>query len=351
MDEGEIEAVAQEATKTLHQCFSQDNRFIYRECVASGTYGSAHRVQYVHNDRGYLTAHDFLVKKAHTSWDAEYALKEERNYLQQLRGGMHIVQLVDVPNNPLVGLNYPGEWLVMEWLGNGTLARFIHRAGETGHHLPNRLLWRFFLCLVRGSCAMAWPRGRTDNLTELETPIPGVPPGGMFHNDMHCANVLLADLGNGGEHGITPILKLIDFGNSTIAEPGDETTARGVNLWDIGKIMLKLITLDLGAEEVKLGDATQVNYLGMMIPTRANVILPEQPHGPSPYPWLDDWLATCVALCMIVEDDHMPPYQTLISWLLYAVVNRDENFYRGRPDETDRQIFEGCKQLLMDAPT
>jgi hypothetical protein len=44
----------------------------------------------------------------------------------------------------LVGLE--GPMIVMEYLENGQMQTFANRLEESGKTLPNRVLWRIFLC-------------------------------------------------------------------------------------------------------------------------------------------------------------------------------------------------------------
>lgn len=68
-----------------------------------------------------------------------------------LQGNSHIVQIYDIPNNPLesVGGLDRRDWIVMEWIEYGEVGDFINLASqylEEGERLPSRLLWRIFLC-------------------------------------------------------------------------------------------------------------------------------------------------------------------------------------------------------------
>ncbi|KAI1413494.1 kinase-like domain-containing protein [Hypoxylon sp. FL1857] len=329
--------------------FSLDNRFIYREPIASGSYGSTHRVQYLQVLNGYVTATDFLVKVAHGGWEGETALRFEKEYLERLRGAMHIVKLINIPNDPLTRNNFPGSFIMLEWLPNGTIGQFIAKAKFMGlQRLPNRLLWRFFLCLVRALCGLAWPRNRTDDLEEFELPVPGVPPSGFMHNDLHIGNVLLGDFTMEPEHFITPKLKLIDFGQSGDADPEDVVAAREANIWEVGKLMLKLISLNNLAQDSLT--PMLFNYLGEDIETRANLIFAPSPGQPRPFPWLDEWLATIIGLCMGVDVNRMPTYQTLSQWVQYAVIERNASYY-GIPEESDETVRTICQQVILNART
>ncbi|KAI0838491.1 kinase-like domain-containing protein [Hypoxylon sp. FL0890] len=216
--------------------FSRDSRFYYRGHIASGRFGVAHRVQYRQNENGFIYVTDFLVKTAHKNSEAEGDMENEKAYLKRLRGGAHIVQLIDVPDDPLTKYKFEEQWkfLILEWVPNGTLCEFIFKARNFGcSQLPNRLLWRFFLCLISGLCGLAWPRNRQGGRVEIETPMPWEQEGNV-HNDLHTGNVLLGDFDDSREHGFTPVLKIIDFGKSFRVEEEDLLVANEANLWDVG---------------------------------------------------------------------------------------------------------------------
>ncbi|KAI1104615.1 kinase-like domain-containing protein [Jackrogersella minutella] len=333
----------------LQLCFAKDSRFKDVSVVAGGGYGCTYRVKYEDSTRPDLKS--FLIKRAHTYEKAREALIVEKEYISKMRGGMHIVQVVDILNNPLEIHDFQDPWLALEWLPNGTLNQFIWHAREQNlGHLPNRLLWKFFLCLFRGLCGMAWPRNRQDNLVETEQPVPGVPPGNLQHNDLHRGNVMIGEFEPNGEHGTTPVLKIIDFGRSEelVIAPGD-TTAVQLNLYDIGKLMVMLITLDPTVKCNPLRPA-RVDYLGEFILTQANeIIRPRDPTKPYLYPWLDEWLTTIIALCMATDNDNRPTLQAMNTWLPYAVVNRHEGFYND-PQESDTRVSEVCHMCIFNPP-
>ncbi|CAJ2504394.1 Uu.00g117880.m01.CDS01 [Anthostomella pinea] len=174
-------------------------------------------------------------------------------------GAKHIVKLADVPRDPLaqtfVGLpRLPlndGMYVYMEWIENGSLDRLITRIRRQGLEiLPNRILWRFIMCLIRMCIAMAWPPPRPagDNPQPvLEHVNPNIDPSGLVQDDFHPGNIMLGSLEDDPgepEHSLVPILKLIDFGISkelAPLDPKDKALTR--NIFDIGTIMASLVLL------------------------------------------------------------------------------------------------------------
>ncbi|KAK9771651.1 putative Protein kinase domain-containing protein [Seiridium cardinale] len=49
------------------------------------------------------------------------------------------------------------EYLLLEYMENGTLEDFIWRLNELDQKCPNRVLWSFWVCLIRACIAMAYP--------------------------------------------------------------------------------------------------------------------------------------------------------------------------------------------------
>ncbi|KAI1139379.1 kinase-like domain-containing protein [Hypoxylon sp. FL0543] len=346
MDEEDVPVISNH----LERFFSGDSRFIYREAVGLGSSASAHRVQYVEKLNGHHFVTDFLVKVSpKQGWAAE-TIKEERTYLKLLRGGMHVVRLIDIPDDPLNKYNFQDEWsfLIMEWLPNGTLAQFVRKARNMGlQRLPNRLLWRFFLCLIRGCCSMAWPKKREDDVLELEIPMEKRQET-ICHGDLHHGNVVLGDFEMTGEHQLTPILKLIDFGNSSKTE--DIVAANKENLFDVGKLMLKLITLNNETFPGPAHNPRKIKHDGQFIETLAHPILPPSHGEPSPFPWHDEWLVDVVALCIVVDSAHQPSLEEFVTWAVQAVNERDAAYY-GTPNETDVALMDLCKRTILYAPT
>ncbi|KAI1374383.1 hypothetical protein F4677DRAFT_447377 [Hypoxylon crocopeplum] len=200
-----------------------------------------------------------------------------------------------------------------------------------------------------GDSSYAWPRNRQDGLLEIELPVNGVPPAATRHNDLHRSNVLVGDIPPFGEHGIAPILKIIDFGRATELDLG-ETTGVQSNVHAIGRLMLSMITMSSRSIFSIPSDKHDVLvYNGQNIPTYAKGILPPFPGGPRPFPWLDEWLATLVALCMATDGNNRPNLQALSVWVPYSVRERTAEFY-GIPTETNHAIQQLCETIIHNAP-
>ncbi|KAK7962631.1 uncharacterized protein PG986_003456 [Apiospora aurea] len=173
--------------------------------------------------------------------------------------------------------------------GNG-----VTKVATPGKHLviPNRTLWRFFLCLTRSCIAMAYPRksdfqlramirSQTDNRQRRRSYVTNAPipwheevdedevRARLIHKDLDPGNVFLGSPNpEDAEHTFNPIAKVADFGLMYDAAKGDEGILRTggkltwhapeqfdnnvyrgpesfgawTNIWGVGQIMYALMT-------------------------------------------------------------------------------------------------------------
>ncbi|KAI1649215.1 uncharacterized protein F4817DRAFT_44317 [Daldinia loculata] len=270
-----------------------------------------------------------------------------------LQDNLHIVRLINLPNNPLRGRIDRRDWIILEWLEHGELRSFITKARimiGRGTRLPNRLLWRFFTCLVRCCIAMAWP----DSGEEVQR---NVELSGIVHGDLHQGNgilitqarydiklanmsiVLLGEPPNDDEHGITPILKLIDFGGTEQYPPSED--ADNQNVYDIGQIMLGLINLNRGRDAA--GDNPFYTWGDRRYRTEATALIPT-PDG------VDHALCTAVCACMAEIPSNRPSLNTLLRLGLRGV-NETAEAYDNALGEQDDIISLTWKAIVYDAPT
>ncbi|KAI1090986.1 hypothetical protein F5B19DRAFT_460433 [Rostrohypoxylon terebratum] len=390
----------EQATAKLQEVFSKDKRFTYRGFISSGSHGNTHRIRFIDPTTGNTS--EFLIKVSFNDIEAQQQLIYEKETLARLRGGLHVVRAVNldtIPQEPLGQYNFPYEWVALEWLPNGTVDTFIKKANLHGvRRLPNRLLWKLLLCLIRACCALAWPRGRRNDVLETELPINGVPAGPLSHEDMHLNNAIFGDFDIGNEHGISPVLKLIDFGLTMEedeiedarleerkgSQPPNQTQDssqnphdpnhtpvqyRGIikNLRGVAEIMFHLVSVDpllepieyhkvtassdsLSSEEFK-PRVVSFQCLGKTINTMAIRLFPKAPGMPLPYPELDQSMREILAMCLASSDNlwNVPTLQDLSQWVQTAAFERKADFYKD-PNEDDDSIRALCMKILHDAP-
>ncbi|GAW22573.1 hypothetical protein ANO14919_121130 [Xylariales sp. No.14919] len=108
---------------------------------------------------------------------------------------------------------------VTEMLEHGDLAHFIAKVRSHNEKIPNAILWRFLLCLVRMCIGLAYPPTSINQLKDLPAPITevipddeAVKPRRVVHFDFDPRNIFIGKIGVGKEHDLTPLLKLGDFG-------------------------------------------------------------------------------------------------------------------------------------------
>ncbi|KAJ3576219.1 hypothetical protein NPX13_g3765 [Xylaria arbuscula] len=176
----------------------------------------------------------------------------EKNRLEALQWAKHVVSGVEVTSDPL-GRVFPDvpshqmdpdSWLYIEYLENGTISNFLQKARQKKMVIPNRILWRFFMCLLRMVVAMGWPPAKPDGEEPkpVQEQISGPPTGGLRHNDMHEENIMLGNMIQSGdadlEHSLTPILCLIDLGamDKVPDTPEHNMAAVRSNIFDIGLV-------------------------------------------------------------------------------------------------------------------
>ncbi|KAK9776481.1 hypothetical protein SCAR479_06804 [Seiridium cardinale] len=146
-----------------------------------------------------------------------------------LRGAAHVVQVLTMSNDPIRGipLHDRARWVYMEWLHNGTLEDFLERAEARDSPLPNRLMWRFLMCLIRMVIAMSWPEAHQPDNIRLEGPQRGFGSVVIRNRDIQDKNLMFDrfDPSTGCiEHTLAPIMKMIDFGLVWIEHPTESVS-------------------------------------------------------------------------------------------------------------------------------
>ncbi|KAI0438127.1 hypothetical protein F4803DRAFT_570026 [Xylaria telfairii] len=295
-------------------------------------------------------------------------MPNEIKWLRVLRWSKHIVKEVTFTKDPLTR-QFPGirshnmdidNWIYLEWLENGTVKKFVDRATELGIQFPNRLLWRFFLCLVRMCIAMGWPAEEPDEedpqpVTEVAR---GRPKGGLIHGDMHDQNIMFGNFIPNDpdmEHEITPILKLIDLGGMRMVDD-NRAAMRGAvheNLFDIGIIMVQFVTLSSDTARgiypsESLATKFKLSPNSDELMTNANVILPTENFNP--YPNLESALRGLICSCLATNPENRPSVSGLANVVTTCIRNRDAQFYadRGFEGESDDDIRSILQQLIFD---
>ncbi|KAH9986356.1 hypothetical protein F4779DRAFT_305552 [Xylariaceae sp. FL0662B] len=239
---------------------------------------------------------------------------------------------------------------MMELLENGSLGDFITRCQAWGRPLPNRLLLRLFMCLIRTCIAMAWPPRKPRGATPRTEHIRGndAEMSQLRHGDMHVGNLLFGNLDE-EEHYLIPVLKLIDFDRAyDFPDPENENLGVKWNLFDIGLIMRTLITGDRRRDPPVSPVFVRVEGQEIFMHSAgADLANPN-------YPDLDDDIRRMVIMCLAVDPNQRPQlgrlHNRIRDWIRERGSGYYANFPRGRRHERESNLKDIVQRLIFDAP-
>ncbi|OTB17439.1 hypothetical protein K445DRAFT_10143 [Daldinia sp. EC12] len=296
-----------------------------------------------------------------------------------LRGAEHVVQLIDVedniPNRPKLYNNPEAKVpvMIMEVLEKSNLHDLLDRINKARitngrilraarnplaqydrsemklGYIPNRILWRFFLCLTRGIIGMAYG--------------PPIGPGFKFGDKWRET---IADFGIAFE--LHPLLTSVQKANSIIkgkhrfyapeqrdydfAANDDQAVGIPLNVWAIGVVMMNLLTLahpqhrkwEARVRSYPAPTERDPNYRQRFV-TWGWFLLDDEEHHPSPFiTSFDPELRLLIARCLETYGPRRPTLEELLvviernitvldtrhRELAEARVAREEEAYRQR---------------------
>ncbi|KAK9415686.1 putative Protein kinase domain-containing protein [Seiridium unicorne] len=356
-DPDETERVVDE----LKAHFARITFWKYERFLGDGEYAVAVLVK---ERNPFVPGRRMVVKRA-KGLRGETSLRRETDWLTKLRGSEHIVGLLAARDNTdsvrvlsnflrvlkdaryifqspasLAFRGTIGPIVGIEYLENGTLGMLIKRLQDRGMHLPNRVLWSFFLCMVRACVALAYPpKGAPGGDTQLENiPTDGRQPIELTHGDLHSANIMIGRVNpRFPEHSIVPVAKFIDLGEAKL----DSDLGITENLY---KVSLRIFILII-RHEFKIRRARSM-YRGFE--TLATEILP---HGDgAKYPTLDPELREFLARCLATDEALRPGLQEMLQTTHDAFHNKTASDYAPNEAlESDDAMKSVIKTLLYDA--
>ncbi|KAI0435973.1 hypothetical protein F4803DRAFT_557454 [Xylaria telfairii] len=240
---------------------------------------------------------------------------------------------------------YEGPAILMEYIENGDLLTFVRKSQERRIVLPNRLLWRFYFCLIRGICGIIYQQKipAKGQLT-LEAIPDGGQPGTFIHGDLASRNIMIGESDPEVEdHRVTPILKYIDYGMSgSMKEAGP---AVRFNLFQVAETMLWMISDERPPVEAEGEQITQ--WKGIY--TFAVNIIPF-PSGYDPCPHLDEELRDLIAETLRVTSASRPTPREIFMRIENGMKKTPEDYPPHRQyEESDEQIKARLQSLLHDA--
>ncbi|KAI1136063.1 kinase-like protein [Hypoxylon sp. FL0543] len=353
------------------------------------------------NDRGTLAS----TTRIEIKWMKTFANCEHFTQLARI-GGFTQIERERLYNNP----DAEQPIMVMEVVPKGSLYDLIGRINaardfkvknptKVSEHkigyIPNRLLWRMFLCLMRAVIGMAYPpdlAAQTQGTPYREIIISpdGTParPSRVIHFDLDPQNVLIGDIDplmQDSEHDHCPVIKIADFGtmvtwNDDLDEKGKKKLIqRGkrrwlapeqrdpdrsirqyighpINVWAIGLIMFNLLTLRHPIEGAWGSKVRQIRkspeeLLTVPIDTWGWPLL-EDPSGNPLEPFIQsyDWsLRELIAHCLVDEPSRRPYLSDLLRQIEYGIYNAEHNVAPRRSARADADNA-ACGMGKWDAP-
>ncbi|KAI1819272.1 kinase-like domain-containing protein [Xylaria intraflava] len=313
---GDEDEDAQTIATTIKECFTRSNIWECEKILGNGAYGVAILVKERNAKDGYRRR--VMLKRALTAGVDE--LKVEIETLKLLRGSAHVATILasctdltdamgkEIPNTDfrsifktLNGLGGPA--FVQEYCPNGTLESLRQRAIARNIEVPNRLLWRVYLCLVRACIALAYPPGNAvDAASAMENIRAGNVPGDLVHGDIAGRNIVIGDSDpEVSEHSYIPMLKMIDFGSSRNSYPGKGPEE---NLHAVAVEMLRLICKG----RVRTGPRFATTFGDVR--TGATDILPV--NGVPRFPNLDNNLRDLLVQALRIDRENRPTLDEML---------------------------------------
>ncbi|KAK7751961.1 hypothetical protein SLS62_006104 [Diatrype stigma] len=303
-----------------------------------------------------------VVKSAaQSTYDGD--VRNEKRWMDALAGSEHLIASIDLGLDTGV---LKRQMVVMEYVANGDLTEFSGRMEEYQEKkevkvvVPNRVLWRFFLCLTRAVIGMAYPQRSTNpnfasndgTIWREEIPEGDVTPTLMIHGDMHFGNLLLGDVTLGDEeHDLTPILKLTDFGESRTIPEEPETGIWTAVANQIGEAAVVIMMLgevrdywdnDADGDEYRYPDDDPNGQAGRETVTLANTQWAAADVSPA--------LKAFVYWCLDTEQEHRPTLKKVLETCQTAVRTlTDKDFGNQGPNETDAAVRAFIQKFVYDA--
>ncbi|KAI1873045.1 uncharacterized protein JN550_003298 [Neoarthrinium moseri] len=201
---------------------------------------------------------------------------------------------------------------------------------------------------------MAWPQKPPD-IRGNETTVGLATPTGMIHGDVHGGNFMFGSVLNHQEHEISPVLHLIDFGQSELwgatVEHSTGATAEQYNVLDMGIMMATVITMNTDSKYGAADIEVDLSKLGRPIDTLcpAAGILPDPEARPiiDPCPHVDPDLRLVVAACMADEPQNRPTLAELENWVFSEVCNTYPAHYFRNPGGADYENDSTIQKMVQ----
>ncbi|KAI1459629.1 hypothetical protein F4805DRAFT_419711 [Annulohypoxylon moriforme] len=329
-------------------------------------------VERVHFNGGQLTFTEYDKKdKVVRKMTIKYAstregvnwLDNEILCLQHLSGNEHVVRTIAIKDARInlagTGRDRSYPILALEYLPFGSLLQLRKRATDGRRLIPNRVLWRVFLCLARQQVGFLFPRRagpKAPLWREVSSRDFGSGYSGVIeHNALENGNNhRFRDFSReDDEHGLLPAVVSTDFTRGRLSANLDDTMY--FHLRAIGYFMTSLA--------LNVIDEETIEFRGEMRPmTNWQVarLFPEQHIVPqeieSEIPdilWdadgIDHELKEVIARCLALDNLNMITYRNLLVLCEDGARHRDPTEILEMPPDREAELtLDGDKKFVRD---
>ncbi|KAI0437402.1 hypothetical protein F4803DRAFT_556048 [Xylaria telfairii] len=314
---------------------------------------------------------------------ADIQLAQDREGETSARGATLTKQPLSVRKCPTFALEY---------LPYGTLLQFVRRLEPHAQLIPNRVMWRIWLCMVRQCVAMAFPpqQSQGNHRAGRERFIPNTEFFTLTQNSSHMANFVFASesmLFPDSDHDphmppvkyVNPgdvfpfpsqllgyqlcslVTKLIDFGRGHVEDPAEfeadglpnayECGAR-LNLWGAARVMGQVACPLADDDELENDHPRAYHYLEDGV---ERMVITDAPPAVRLSGEMDLALRDTIARCMAVDLVDIPPLEEVLAEAEEQVETRGpgDNPYLEdvmNVDETDRYIRLFLHRFIYNVP-
>ncbi|KAI0112345.1 hypothetical protein F4776DRAFT_640950 [Hypoxylon sp. NC0597] len=280
--------------RRIKSFFDNHPKFIFENIIGAGGNGIVFLVQYRNGGSSSRLALKLppvdVDLGGYKSHDEDEGMPNE---LQKLRGCMHIIQSMDIPQSDDPLFNIP---------------------------------------IIRAAIEMAYY-----DTTWHGHGLQPIPPGPLAHLDLYGNNIVVGGLEpiiQRPEHTISPFLKVIDFGEARDIDPKE-------NIMEIGEVMCYLMLL-----RRENNDKVQVTVNGQSFQIVGSSIVECRDEVVAG--GIDPLMIDIVYHCLSLQNESRPGLIDLAMRVHEQVVNRGAN---GVERETDRAISKRIATLTREAET
>ncbi|KAI0389030.1 hypothetical protein F5Y17DRAFT_450521 [Xylariaceae sp. FL0594] len=342
--------------------------------LGNGTFGVTMLITnrdplHIHKRRRLVLKRSLLMNDVYRN---EELIKESHS-LQRMRGNAHHLQMIasseevnyyrrkvsfespqlpwwrrllgafkNPPKNLIRSISHlDGPAVLLEYMENGDLLTMWERIWRAGVPIPNRLLWKIYLCMIRAVIGMAYPPGGPPGApTKIEQlPQDNKEPGRFTHNDIALRNVMIGGRWlNDSEHKVIPIFKVIDYGMSSYSRTPEEAIHR--NLAAVARTMIWM-----------LGGPDAGNLIGQLTQTDDYHTIANGLVNPDDWPNLDNDLRELLMESLALEDFMRPGLREAYNRVLRGASKPPEVFAGRQIEESNIFIDEFLDRYLFHAST